>query len=123
MTNIEIHKNYCISQEILSLYESWRLPGTEDQQPGLWQYGADDLKRISLILTLLESGFQKEEARQYMLLLTQGKSSSEARLTILNEKRSKMLDELHEKEKKLEHLDYLRYELRKQSEMKEGKQS
>lgn len=116
MTNADIHKNYCISMEILNLYEGWQLPGTERKLPGNWQYDDDDLRRISLIATLFESGFQKEEVKRYMLLLSQGKASGGERLCMLNGKRSKILEELHQKEKGIEQLDYLRHEIRKQLE-------
>ena len=46
-----------------------------------------------------------------MSLWTLGEPTKEKRKKILIQKRNEMLDEIHFKEKQLERLDYLRYEI------------
>ena len=48
-----------------------------------------------------------------MRLLLQGKSTEEERMKMLNEKRNGTLDEIHWKERQLDRLDYLRFEIQK----------
>ena len=48
-----------------------------------------------------------------MKLFLAGDSTQEERLRMLNKKRNGTLDEIHFKERQLDRLDYLRYEIRK----------
>ena len=48
-----------------------------------------------------------------MRLLLKGKFTEKERLKMLSEKRSGTLDEIHFKEKQLDRLDYLRFEIQK----------
>ncbi|MDO4286007.1 MAG: MerR family transcriptional regulator [Eubacteriales bacterium] len=111
MTKEEVSRRYLIPQEILKEYESWGGCGAVKKVIGDWQYDDTDLERLSLIMTLHDIGFGKEEIESYMTLLLQGSSVESARLQMLEQKRSSLLDEIHFREKKLEHLDYLRYEI------------
>lgn len=45
----------------------------------------------------------------------QGEATEPGRLTILNARRNAMLDEIHFREKQLDHLNYLRYEIQKKN--------
>ena len=80
---------------------------------GVWHYDEEDIQRLSMIMTLHDIGFEKEEVETYMKLLLTGKSTQQERMRMLNEKRNGTLDEIHFKEKQLERLDYLRYEMKK----------
>ena len=65
-----------------------------------------------LSLTLRDIGFAPDEAETYMRLELEGDSSGAQRMLILNQKRRRMLDEIHFHEKQLDRLDYLRHEIR-----------
>jgi DNA-binding transcriptional MerR regulator len=104
---------YCIPIEILREYESWGLCGTVKKVMGAWQYDDRDLERLSMIMTLHDIGFANEEVETYMRLLLEGESTEAERLRMLNKKRSSALDEIHFRQKQLDRLDYLRYEIRK----------
>ena len=62
-------------------------------------------------MTLHDIGFSNEEVEQYMKLLLAGDSTKQERMQMLNQKRNGTLDEIHFKEKQLDRLDYLRYEI------------
>lgn len=47
-----------------------------------------------------------------MKLLVAGESTEKARMNILDKQRKKALDEIHLKERQLERMDYLRYQIR-----------
>lgn len=82
---------------------------------GSWQYDDSDIERLSTIMTLHDIGFTKAEVERYMKLLLQGASGEEERLKMLEAKRNGTLDEIHFKERQLDRLDYLRFEMKSQN--------
>ena len=117
MTKDEASKRYNIPLEILDQYESWGLCSTVKKVMGQWQYDDSDLAKLSLIMTLHDIGFAKQEIELYMNLSLQDECDSknhDKMLAMLEEKRHKLLDEIHFKEKYLSRLDYLRYEIKKE---------
>ena len=111
MTKSEACERYRIPPEILSEYESWGLCGAVRQVMGDWQYDDQDLERLGLIMTLHDIGFENKEVEAYMRLMMQGDETKEERMKMLNRHRSHALDEIHFREKQLERMDYLRYEI------------
>lgn len=111
MTIDEASERYKIPLDILREYESWGLCDSVKKVMGAWQYDDQDIERLSLIMTLHNIGFEKEEIETYMTLTIQGSDKEDERLLILEKKRSALLDEIHFREKKLANLDYLRYEM------------
>lgn len=118
MTVQEASERYNIPIKILNEYESWGLCDAVRKVMGAWQYDEEDIKRLSMIMTLHDIGFEKEKVETYMKLLLAGESTQQERMRMLNEKRNGTLDEIHFKEKQLDRLDYLRFEIKKASENK-----
>lgn len=118
MTIQEASERYHIPMKILKEYESWGLCGEVKKVMGAWQYDESDIERLSTIMTLHDIGFTNKEVEQYMKLLLMGKSTEQERMKMLNQKRSGTLDEIHFKEKQLDRLDYLRYEIQKSNRKK-----
>lgn len=113
MTIHEASENYGIPIEILREYESWGLCGAVKKVMGDWQYDDQDLERLSLIMTLHDIGFDSSEVETYMKLLLSGDSTDDQRMRMLEEKRRQSLNEIHFREKQVERMDYLRYEIQK----------
>ena len=113
MTINEASERYKIPIKILQEYESWGLCGEVKKVMGSWHYDESDIERLSTIMTLHDIGFTNDEVKKYMQLLLKGKSTEKERLKMLGEKRSGTLDEIHFKEKQLDRLDYLRFEIQK----------
>lgn len=113
MTIDEVNRKYQIPKKILKEYESWGLCGAVRKVMGNWQYDDQDLERLSLIMTLHDIGFRSEEVETYMHLVIEGDETQDERMRILDQKREKALDEIHFREKQLDRMDYLRYEIRK----------
>ncbi len=111
MTITEASEHYNIPIKILQEYESWGLCGEVKKVMGSWQYDDQDLERLSLIMTLHDIGFENKEVEAYMRLMMQGEETKEERMKMLNRHRSHALDEIHFREKQLERMDYLRYEI------------
>ena len=113
MTINEASERYKIPIKILQEYESWGVCGEVKKVMGSWHYDESDIERLSTIMTLHDIGFTNDEVKKYMQLLLKGKSTEKERLKMLGEKRNGTLDEIHFKEKQLDRLDYLRFEIQK----------
>ena len=113
MTIKEAAERYRIPTEILDEYESWGFCGNNDGNIGVRQYDQTDIERLSLIMTLHDIGFANSETETYMKLLVEDEDGGDQRLNMLEQKRKGILDEIHFREKQLNHLDYLRYSIRK----------
>lgn len=109
MTIDEASIRYGIPLEILKEYESWGLCSTVKKVIGAWQYDDQDIERLSMIMTLHDIGFENDEVETYMHLLLEGESTEKKRLAMLNQRRTKTLDEIHFKEAQINRLDYLRH--------------
>lgn len=107
MTIDEASTRYHIPMKILKEYEG----GEVKKVMGAWQYDQTDIERLSLIMTLHDVGFTNEEVERYMRLVLSGDETREKRLAMLRKKRNGTLDEIHFKQKQLDRLDYLRYEI------------
>lgn len=114
MTKEEASERYQIPISILDEYESWGLCATVKQVMGMWQYDDQDLERLSTIMALHDMGFDAEEVENYMRLLLSNADTTQERMRMLERRRSAALDEIHLKEKQLQRLDYLRYQMRGQ---------
>ncbi len=110
ITGKEANECYNIPMSVLQEYEKLSLCSAVRTA---WQYDDRDLERMSMIMTLNEIGFTNEEVETYMRLLVSDTPTDAERLRLLNKKRSSTLDEIHLRQKSLNHLDYLRHEIQK----------
>ncbi len=118
MTREEVSRQYHIPVEILREYESWGWCSIIKKVMDTHQYDDWDLKNLSMIMTLYDIGFCVDEVEHYMRLLLEKENTEIERIQILNKKRSAVLDEIHSCEKRLDRLDYLRYEICKDTNTK-----
>lgn len=118
MTKEEVAERFKIPIAVLEEYESWNLCDSVKQVMEAWQYDDRDIERLSLIMTLHDIGFAKEEIFAYMKLYLAGRDTRAERLALLNKRRLASLDEIHFKEMQLARLDYLRYEIQKDKKKK-----
>ncbi len=113
MTMKEASERYQIPVKILKEYESFGLCEAVKKVMGEWQYDEQDIERLSMIMTLHDIGFDKGEVETYMHFMMEGEKTQRQRIAMLDQKRGRTLDEIHFKEKQIEHMDYLRYEMQK----------
>lgn len=112
MTKQEVSERYSIPIWLLDEYESWGLCQEVKKVMGSWQYDDSDLNRLSMIMTLHDVGFTGEEVETYMRLLMEGEQTKNQRIQMLNQKRSRALNEIHLREAQLARLDYLRHSIK-----------
>ena len=113
MTIEEASKIYGIPIRVLNEYEQWGLCREVKKGMGAGQYNQTDIEKLSRIMTLQDVGFTKEEIERYMRLSLSEKDTSKERSEMLRNKRNGTLDEIHLKQKQLDRLDYLRFEITK----------
>lgn len=116
MTIEEASECYNIPIKVLKEYESWGLCSEVKKVMGSWHYDETDIERLSLIMTLHDVGFTNEEVEHYMRLALAGGATADERLKMLRNRRNGTLDEIHFKQKQLDRLDYLRFEISRSGE-------
>ena len=125
MTITEASKTNKIPLALLRWYATEHA-GTEKKNPGNkkeTKIGKDDaihftekdIEKLSLIMTLQDIGFDKKEISTWLRLQKDDKHSCAACLKMLNKLRSETLDAIHLKEKTLDRIDFLRYELQRKA--------
>ena len=112
MTIQEASERYCIPIKILKEYENMELCGTVKRVMGAWQYDDQDIERLSMIMTLHDIGFSKEDIDEYMRLLISGINDEEC-VSMLNKRRRITLDKIHVMERQIDNIDYLRNEIQR----------
>ena len=117
MTIQEASERYNIPITILEEYASWGLCGEVKKIMGSWQYDDSDMERLGTIMTLHDIGFSNKEVETYMRLLVAGESTEAERMQMLESKRTGTLNEIHFKERQLDRLDYLRFEMKRSKNM------
>ena len=110
MTLSEASKLYSIEIDKLLLYEDRKLISGKITEMGERDYDEEEIKKTALIGLLLETGCTYEEVRMYLTDKT-----AERRIGLLKRRRFQVLDQLHDKQKLLQNLDYLIYENEKGS--------
>lgn len=127
MIKKEIIEKYGIPLEILKEYESGAagseiskeddfIKSVSGQRKEERRYDDSDIKNMSIMMTLHDIGFGKDETKEYIRLLLEGGNTAEKRMAMLRRKRSETLCDIHELERCIENIDYLRYELQKEKQ-------
>ncbi|MCB6993126.1 MerR family transcriptional regulator [bacterium 210820-DFI.6.37] len=116
MTLEEVSRNYNIDTKKLILFEEKGLTGCRDKN-GFFDFRADDIQRISLILALQDIGMDIGDIRHYLSLCPKGDKSIEGRIRLLRKQRYRLLEEIHEKQKVLDSLDFMIYKMKEEEKV------
>ncbi len=108
MTLREASKYYDIDFDRLALYEKYGLIAGTKISDGT-DYPDSELQKVSLIDLLREANMNLEEIRFYLAKTTVSADMTK-KISLLRRQRSKVLDDIHDKQKLLQNLDYLIYE-------------
>ena len=108
MTLREASKYYDIDFDRLALYEKYGLIAGTKISDGT-DYPDSELQKVSLIDLLREANMNLEEIRFYLAKTTVSADMTK-KISLLRRQRSKVLDDIHDKQKLLQSLDYLIYE-------------
>lgn len=110
MNRNELQVKYQISQIVLDDFDSWK-----QQHRNSWSkvYSEDDLPIIRLITQLHVIGFNHLEIEEYFNFNQEDKQTSNKQIQLLNRKRSEKLTAIHNFEKQIASIDYLKFQLTK----------
>ena len=107
----EVSEKYNVSMTALRYYEKAGLFDEVKRINGIREYEDKDIKRLSLILSLKKAGVHIENILKY-IQLEENEASSSQKLRILKQERNNILDEIHLRQKNLDTLDCLIYQLK-----------
>ena len=110
MTIDEASERYHIPAELLREYELG-IVRRRKKVMGARRYDDRDMEHLSMVMTLYDAGFSRDEAERYMRLLLEEESTEAQRLEMLDKRRAIALDEIHFRERQLDRLDYLRHKI------------
>ncbi len=106
MTIQELGEKFCLPVEKLKKYESCGLLPGRGNEDGTREYSDDDIRILGLICILTESGMSCGEIKKYLSLPENGQGDRE-RILMLKARRGELLQEIHQKQKLLDKIDFL----------------
>lgn len=107
MTLNEASRRFHISMEKLKNYEENNLLEHQTLADGTFDYTEAELRRVGLIHSLVKSGMDMETLKKYLRLLNDETSSKEEQVRILRKQRYQLLEDIHDKQRTLDELDYV----------------
>jgi DNA-binding transcriptional MerR regulator len=103
----EVSERYAISADTLRYYERIGLiPPVHRNRNGIREYDDLDLRRVEFIKCMRNAGLPIEELIEYVALVQQGDTTTEARKEILKEQREQVVAKMKDMQKTLDILDY-----------------
>ena len=108
MTIKELSVRYKIDINKLKLFEKSGLIKASDE------FDESGLKRLSTLCALYDSGLSTEEIKTFLILNNEQKTAEQIKLLSIS--RQKLLDEIHKKQKSLDRLDYIIYEMKNKTQ-------
>lgn len=113
MTRSEVSRSFCVSETVLSSYESSGLIVCPLDGNGEPVYQERDVQLVGLVNTLLDSGMERETLRRYLSLRGAPADTGTEQIRLLRQHRAKLLDNLHGCRTALENIDCLIHETEK----------
>lgn len=113
MTLEEVSRNYIIDKQKLVIFEENGLTNCRDKNGG-FHYQDEDIQLVRLILTLWNTGMDIGDIRHYLSLCPKGDKSIEGRIRLLRKQRYQLVEEIHEKQKVLDSLDFMIYKMKEE---------
>ena len=114
MTLEEAEKKFDLPPGRLKQYVSFGFIKGTGSAGDATDYCAEDFERIGLIETLLSAGFSTEETKEF-LHLTENIGTDEEQIRMLRKRRNSLLNDIHEKQRLLDSLDFMIWNKKKQS--------
>lgn len=106
MTIGEVSKKYNLTTDTLRYYERIGLLDPIKKVNGKRVYQESDLKQLDFIICMKNAGLMLEDITNFIKLSKQGDKTAKERLQILLHQQEKLKNELVEKQKTLDYLNY-----------------
>lgn len=109
----EASRHFAVPLSKLQLYEKQGLFDCHKRPDGSIDYSDELMDYIGIINVLVDAGAEVDTLRNFMQRLMQSAITKEEKLRYLQEQRKKLLANIHSKQKSLDQLDYLIFDMNK----------
>jgi MerR family transcriptional regulator, aldehyde-responsive regulator len=113
----EVSKKYNLTIDTLRYYEKIGLLEKIKKVSGKREYQSSDLERLYFIICMKNAGLSLEEIQKFIEYYKSGDETYDKRLKILAEQKKLLTEEIEEKNKTL---DYLNYKIDLYNKLKKG---
>lgn len=113
MTIEQASQRFGVPLPKLQLYEKQGLFDFHKLPDGSIDYDDELMDYIGIINVLVDAGAEVDTLRSFMQRLMQSTITKEEKLRYLQEQRKKLLENIHSKQKSLDQLDYLIFDVNK----------
>lgn len=113
MTKEQASEHFGIALNKLQLYESRGLFDCHKQVDGRINYSEELMDYVGMINVLVEAGAEMETLREFMQKLMLSTITKQEKLRYLRKQRKKLLENIHSKQKLLDQLDYIIFDIDK----------
>ena len=116
MTIEEASEHFGVPLEKLHLYEEQGLFACHKQPAGRIEYTDDLMDYIGIINVLTDAGAEADTLRSFMQRLMRSSITKDEKLRYLRSQRQKLLESIHSKQRSLDQLDYIIFDVNKTSD-------
>ena len=116
MTIEEASEHFGVPLEKLHLYEEQGLFDCHKQPDGRIEYTDDLMDYIGIISVLTDAGAEADTLRSFMQKLMRSSITKDEKLRYLRSQRQKLLESIHSKQRSLDQLDYIIFDVNKTSD-------
>ncbi len=102
----EVSKKYNLPADTLRYYEKLGLIDNVSKESGVRNYSEEDFSRIEFIICMKHAGLSLEDIKRFIDLNKEGDKTIPERLEILEHQKKVLTDEIKNKEKTLDYLNY-----------------
>ena len=113
MTVLEASEKLHIKAADLEYYEKNGLIAMQAFEDSTADYKSEEIQKIRLIDSLAKTGLDLKALQYMKRLLDQGETAKEEQIRFLKKQRFQLLDDLHGRQRSLDCLDYIIYNMKK----------
>ena len=116
MTIEQASEHFGVPLDKLQFYEDQGLFECHKQPDGRIEYTDDLMDYIGIIDVLTDAGAEADTLRSFMQGLMQSSITKDEKLRYLRSQRQKLLESIHTKQKSLDQLDYIIFDVNRASD-------
>lgn len=102
----EVSEKFNLSNDTLRYYEKIGLLGSIKKINGKRQYQDADIERINFVICMKKAGFTLDDIVKFISLYNSGDNTYDERIDMLYSQKKRLLEEIDEKKKTLDFLEY-----------------
>ena len=119
MTIEQASDHFGVPIEKLQTYENQGLFDCNRQPDGTIDYSEELMEYVGIINILTDAGAETDALRGFMQQLMESTITKEEKLRYLRSQRQKLLESIHMKQKSLDQLDFIIYDITRRSDFEQ----